>query len=60
MILIYIAICMTLVMYEVVPPKHWWQYFTYLVTWPTHMGIWIKDNLGNKDVTVNNFTINKE
>lgn len=59
MIIWYFAICMTLVMYEVKPPEKWWGYFTYLITWPTHLGIWLKEN-HSKGIVVNNINVNNE
>lgn len=36
--------CMGALTMELVPPTKWWQPFTYLITWPAHLGMWIKVN----------------
>lgn len=52
-------ICMGMLTMEIVPPTRWWGYITYVITWPEHLGKWIKDNFEKPVYTVDN-TITKE
>ncbi len=29
----------------IVPPTKWWGHITYVITWPEHLGKWIKENV---------------
>lgn len=31
----------------IVPPDKWWGHITYFITWPDHLGKWIKENVEN-------------
>lgn len=36
--------CMWCFTVEVVPPTTGWQAIAYFVTWPEHLGRWVKEN----------------
>ena len=42
----YFMVCMMMLTLEVAPPPNvkWWHCFTLLITWPEHLGRWIKAN----------------
>ena len=45
--MILFMICMGLLTMELVPPTKWYghiTYITYIITWPEHLGRWIKVN----------------
>lgn len=37
-------ICMGWLTMVLVPPTKWYGYITYIITWPDHLGRWIKAN----------------
>ena len=41
MILLMVCYIMTTV---ICPPDKWWGHITYIVTWPDHLGQWIRKN----------------
>lgn len=45
--MLYIALVISMVVVEIVPPAKWWGHITYVVTWPTHLGKWIKEKVEN-------------
>lgn len=43
--MLWCTIVMTLIIMEIVPPTKWYQPFSYIITWPSHLGKWIKENV---------------
>lgn len=42
--MVWFMMCMTMLTLELSPPAKWYGYVTYIITWPEHLGKWIKLN----------------
>lgn len=39
-----LMVCMAEFTAVLVPPEAWWGHITYILTWPTYLGEWVKEN----------------